>query len=557
MKKRYRYPGSKPFDSSEQDIFFGREQDTIALTKFIELEQSVVIYGKSGIGKSSLIEAGIIPEILKKGYYHPIRIRFGAYTKGKTAPPVQIARDTINIEEGTWLKDIQIEVEQSLWHTIKNRQIQEKHKGYLLVFDQFEELFTYPDKLVKSFARQLAEILYTNIPERFRQEIEVGFGKNDNFLSDAQMQQLHQPIDLKILMGIRSDRMSLMNKLKPFLPDVLLHTYEIQSLDLIQAEEAILNPVYMENDGFIVPRFDYSNDALDNILYFLTDGNRKKIESFQLQILCRYIERKVIDENLKEIKTENIGHIPTIYSNHYLNEISKIGTKEEQIAARKFIEEGLIFEEEERRLSIYEGQIHKQYNVNEGLLRKIVDTHLIRREPSMLGEGYTYELSHDTLVSPVLKAKNKRIEEERQLIEIEKERLRQQELVELNQKAENERLRAEKEKKLRKRANLLSLIALLFAASAALAGVYAYTQAQKVEATNTQLDKTNKTLVEERNKAQAALSARIQIEVSNLIKDADKLIENGECLAAKQKLSEALKLDSTNTKINYLLKECN
>lgn len=409
MKKRYRYPGSKPFDSSEQDIFFGREQDITVLSKFIELEQSVVIYGKSGIGKSSLIEAGIIPEILKKGNYHSIRIRFGAYTKGKTETPVQIARDTINVEEDTWLKSIQTETEQSLWYTIKNRQIQEKHKGYLLVFDQFEELFTYPDELVKGFARQLAEILYTNIPERYRQGIETGFSKNDNFLSDAQMQELHQPIDLKILMGIRSDRMSLMNKLKPFLPVVLLHTHEILPLTRLQAEDAILSPAYKEHKKFASKRFDFDDNALDAILDFLTHENTQNVESFQLQILCHHIEQIIIDEkDKKKVSIFDIEDIPSIYQNYYLDQIKRLGSKSNQIAARRLIEDGLIYEEEERRLSLYESQIYKYYDISKKLLSRLVDTHIIRAEPSMRG-GYTYELSHDTLVAPALRAKRKGI----------------------------------------------------------------------------------------------------------------------------------------------------
>ncbi|MCB0580682.1 MAG: hypothetical protein KDD10_15395, partial [Phaeodactylibacter sp.] len=105
-------------------------------------------------------------------------------------------------------------------------------------------------------------------------------------------------------------------------------------------------------------------------------------------------------------------------------------------------------EEEERRLSLYEGQILKGYNISPELLRQLLDTHLIRSEPSMRG-GYTYELSHDTLVAPVLRAKARRKEAERREEEVEEQRRREAELAGLRREAEKERERARKESELR------------------------------------------------------------------------------------------------------------
>lgn len=451
MKRQYRYPGAKPFEINDQHIFFGRVQDIKNMLRLIELEQSIILYGKSGLGKSSLINAGIIPRIEQAGKYLPVKIRFSAYTQDKLEDkmPLSITKEQIKSKK-TWLKKINTKEKDSLWYHLKNHQINDEAKGYLLIFDQFEELFTYPEEHVASFAKQLSEIIYTLIPGHFRAEIEKGFKEDKAFLSKEQMEILHTPLNLKVLIAIRSDRMSLINRLKPYLPDVLTETYEIKPLTEIQAEDAILNPAYKQGE-FLSKNFDYEDLALMKILHFLTKERTQNVESFQLQILCQYIERLVINKNLEEVTSDDIGDIKSIYENYYLNQIQLIGDESVQLSARRLIEEGLIFEADERRLSLYDVQIEKLYNIDAELLGKLVDTHLIRAESSLKG-GYTYELSHDTLVAPVLRAKALRVQVEREQKVIAQKQQLEIEKIKLKQEAEEERKRAEEEKMLREAA---------------------------------------------------------------------------------------------------------
>jgi len=59
---RYRYPGVRPFDTTQSGQFFGRRRDILDLLDRITLEKLVVVFGKSGYGKSSLLNAGILPK---------------------------------------------------------------------------------------------------------------------------------------------------------------------------------------------------------------------------------------------------------------------------------------------------------------------------------------------------------------------------------------------------------------------------------------------------------------------------------------------------------------
>jgi len=78
IKNKYRYPGAQPFTTQQKQIFFGRDKDVEKLYDLIRLENLVVLYSKSGLGKSSLINAGIIPNIESDNLLQPFLIRFGA-----------------------------------------------------------------------------------------------------------------------------------------------------------------------------------------------------------------------------------------------------------------------------------------------------------------------------------------------------------------------------------------------------------------------------------------------------------------------------------------------
>src|SRR5215204_4018811 len=72
---RYRYPGTKFFERNQHQIFFGRQQETRDLVHSIKAHDVFVIFADSGTGKTSLLNAGLLPE-LEKENFEPIAFRF-------------------------------------------------------------------------------------------------------------------------------------------------------------------------------------------------------------------------------------------------------------------------------------------------------------------------------------------------------------------------------------------------------------------------------------------------------------------------------------------------
>ncbi len=465
-KQMPRYPGAQPFETDQQGIFFGRQKDVESLGRLVRQEPLTVLYSKSGLGKSSLLNAGVIPAIQAEGEYRPLRFRFNAFDKDAPleGQPMPAIRTMETIRGGkasaTTFLDCLIENEATIWHDLKEQQllafmtqpsnpqsaIRNPQSKLLLVFDQFEELFTYPPEAVLAFRKQLAEALYTPLPRRYWDMLDL-YGKEQSPLSHDEQTLLETPLDLRVVVAIRQDRMHLLGNLNDYLPTISKTWFELQPLNDVQAKEAIIQPAALVGNYLSAP-FQYEAQALADILHFLTKGGKEKIESTQLQIVCNSLERKAAAQKLSHIRPADVGDLDAVIENYYLEKIASIGDEEEQLAARRLVEEGLVYEEEERRLSLYEGIILKVYDIAPDTLRKLVDSHLLRAEPSLQG-GYTYELSHDTLVAPVLKAKAKRIAAEKLEAEQEALRIKELELVDLRRKAEEERQKAEREKQLR------------------------------------------------------------------------------------------------------------
>ena len=57
------FPGLRPFNEEEDYLFFGREQQVAELVTLLRNQRFIAVTGSSGSGKSSLVRAGLIPEL--------------------------------------------------------------------------------------------------------------------------------------------------------------------------------------------------------------------------------------------------------------------------------------------------------------------------------------------------------------------------------------------------------------------------------------------------------------------------------------------------------------
>ena len=264
MEKLYRYPGVRPFTRSEKNIYFGREQDAQKLFDLLMLEKIVVLFAKSGRGKSSIINAAIVPLLddtdNPKYHYTPVEIRLSE-VKGDASSPIEkiISRlkEVAPVPEHPHPVLDRFAYPYKLWYHFKKIQLTQPRK-FLLIFDQFEEFFNNPPSVQERFKSELAELLYTTVPNVIREHIDQ--------LTHEEYDMLSEPVDVHVLFSIRSDRLSNMHALTDVLPHLLKNRFEIHSLSVEQARQAIIKPAAIESDAFATHSFTYDEEALLTIL---------------------------------------------------------------------------------------------------------------------------------------------------------------------------------------------------------------------------------------------------------------------------------------------------
>ena len=65
-------------NDKESFLFCGREKESHELYSLVKSNLFVTLYGRTGIGKTSLLEAGVFP-LLRKDDYIPIVVRFSMH----------------------------------------------------------------------------------------------------------------------------------------------------------------------------------------------------------------------------------------------------------------------------------------------------------------------------------------------------------------------------------------------------------------------------------------------------------------------------------------------
>lgn len=230
--------------------------------------------------------------------------------------------------------------------------------------------------------------------------------------------------------------------------------------------------------------------------------------------------------------------LQSILNHYYENEVGKLPDEEQQLA-RVFLEEGLIVSE--KRVLISEGVEKVNFNIEPDLLKKLLESRLIRTENTHLGKSF--EVSHDALVAPILSSfKERKQLEEQQAIE---RKLREEQRI------------AALERKKRTRA--YSLAALGFGLFLITAVLFYRNQSlqEDIEFQNTQLESNNKELVNLRIKEQAEKRAKDSINFERYFEKGQREMQIGNYDAAISAYEVATNFNFKNVNLDALIEEAN
>lgn len=356
------------YDISDKNIFFGRDTLTKQLAGKVARHKVLLLNGAPGSGKSSLINAGLIPHLAENGYTY---LSFRDYSD-----PLQQLQNCLIKMGISPVSSLQPEF---LLHTLtafKNSKLQ-----VIFVFDQFERFFVNVSPATRGQFIEMIKVCMETLPPT---EMNVVFSIREKFFGQFQ-KEFEQVI------------YAFLNECE---------RVNIAPLSKTEARQAIIKPLRL-----IQAKIGYDDEFVDDILLVGLEAEiiEKGISPSHLQIVCnqlyqaacQQLEHKdfvVIGHKLYE----QLGGTPTILrtylddrvttvANHDLNHIQLLHSLLKQMVetagTRKFVTAQQLY----RNLpDVAPSQI-------DDFLSKLQEARVIE----MRSQEASYSLSHEFMVAKV------------------------------------------------------------------------------------------------------------------------------------------------------------
>jgi WD40 repeat protein len=387
------YPGLYSFREQDSEFFFGRPREIKDLEKLIDYNVLTFVFGKSGIGKTSLLRAGLIPK-LRSNYYLPVymRINFG---DGGSRPIVQ-AKEIITARIHELDPAAPAIGEMTLWEYFHSFKILNGFVRPLLFFDQFEEIFTSGKDhgdTVNEFITEIADLVEDRVPvvvqERFKNETKS-------------ILTLEQKSNFRVILSLREDYLPQLETLYRYIPSIRFSRFRVTQIKGKDAVDAVLKPgkEIIKDDNVamdIIEKIPESKDV-DYKPYENRNGSwkNKKVEPFLLSLFCYQVNEKRLEKKAAEISRELLEDINAedLIKDYYEENINRFDSN-----VRAAIEDLLLTDEGYRKLQDKDS-LKSGYGVSDDDIERLVDRRIIRKE-TRIDVDYI-ELIHDVLC-PILK----------------------------------------------------------------------------------------------------------------------------------------------------------
>ncbi len=464
------WPGLATFTEDQRGFFHGRDAEIRDLTRRAERKALTILFGQSGLGKSSLLQAGVFPRLRVAGFC-PIYVRLD-HSAGAPSPTEQIKAlvATEAARAGTWTKPGSAKPGETLWEFFHHRDDHlvgfessggilppsggtprqnpgpdtratsesqssppsESSGGILppsgsnprpnhgqdaratsgrpiipvLVFDQFEELFTLGaarstgsgsasggperDRAV-AFMSELAELVENRPSEQLVARLENSAAEMDAFDFGR--------TDYRVVISLREDYLPHLEGLKTIMPALMENRLRLAQMTGAQALDAVVKP-----GGTLV-----NADVARAIVEFVAGARGGSVERLAelsvepplLSVICRELNERRRALGQAQITADLVsGNRREILTDFYDRSVADLPE-----GARRFVEDKLLTKSGFRDNVALESALEEP-----GVTRPLIDTLVARRLlriEDRIG-SQRVELTHDVLADVVRASRDAR-----------------------------------------------------------------------------------------------------------------------------------------------------
>jgi hypothetical protein len=413
------YVGPRTFQEVEADRFFGREREARELVALVMSERLTLFYAQSGAGKSSLLNARVIPRLRdQEGFtvlpvgrvsgvladevdpraidnifvYHLIQGLSQKLAEQEVWPPAgreQKAADLAHTSLARFLSG-EIGPDTAADAELSGADSAEGLVPYVLIIDQFEELLTtYPERWQERTG--------------FFEQISTAMARHPN---------------LWVLLTLREDYVANLDPYSHLVPNRLRARFYMQHMGIEAAREAVERPAAYAKRPFAA---GVAGMLVDNLRMVRTAGQTEYhageyVEPVQLQVVCFQLwgdlrSREATTIELADLERLARGgnlakYVDRALSDFYERAIARVLEKPDlgitKLALRSWFSDKLITKAGTRSI-VFRNETTGE---TDGLPNRAVDLlaaqFLLRTE--LRAGGAWVELVHDRFIDPILQS---------------------------------------------------------------------------------------------------------------------------------------------------------
>lgn len=270
----------EPKNDGNDYLFCGRDDETLDVVRLIDNNLFVTLYGSSGIGKTSLLRAGVIPILRRKDYF-PLYVRL-------SQEPVEISyaeaivrklqNSGLTTESGAAMKHLDGNDRLYLWNYFATtRFLKDGREIYpVFILDQFEEVFREGEK---AKAELLLKQIYVLLNDELEMPDEAGYSADTNY---------------RFVASIREDFLF-----------VLEDSIDELSMDLYKNNRYRLRPMKPENARQVVLLLgkdcieeSEKEEIAERVIELATNSKKHYIDTLLLSLVCAITFEKQSDSKL-------------------------------------------------------------------------------------------------------------------------------------------------------------------------------------------------------------------------------------------------------------------
>lgn len=377
------YVGPRPFEKRHSRIFFGRSRETNELLSLVIAHRALLIYAPSGAGKTSLVNAGLIPLLEEEGFevLPPARVQ-GALPAGLAAD--DIANVYVFNALLNWTPDAPqpaILASATLAGALEQRPHGVDELGLLrprlVIFDQFEELFS---------------------SHQDRWQDRAGF-----------FEQLGKALEadalLRVIFVMREDYLGQLDAYASLLPERLQTRFRLSRLGPAAALTAVVQPLRGTGRAFAP---GVAEKLVDELLKVRVESGGdtvvvtgEHVEPVQLQVVCQNLWQSlpadaivITDADLRTFGDVNQA-LASFYEQCIDHTSQQTGVRRGDL--RNWFEHSLITPAGTRS-TVYRGP-ERTGRLPNAAVDALENMHLIRGE--WRAGARWYELTHDRFIEPI------------------------------------------------------------------------------------------------------------------------------------------------------------